>query len=66
MKTHPDGDEHNTGDQECPAGWCGTFNYPRPCEQAGCNGLVHADFGDENYDCDYWLYTKCDVCGEPE
>ena len=22
------------------------------------------DFGDENSDCDYWLYKKCDECGE--
>lgn len=29
---------------------------------------VHSDeiwehtIGDENYDCDYWLYEKCDRC----
>lgn len=58
---------HRVGDAKCDEGWCGN-SYPRPHEgcEAGPNGLVHADFGDENGDGDYWLYTKCDGCGEAE
>jgi hypothetical protein len=58
------GNEHRIGDPDCDAGWCGR-NYPKPCDREGCGGLVHANFGDENYD-GYWLYTKCDRCGESE
>jgi hypothetical protein len=50
--------EHRIGDATCTAGWCGS-DYPRPCS---CGGLVHADFGDEDRDGDYWLYTACDRC----
>jgi hypothetical protein len=57
------GDEHIVGAPKCLACWA---DYPKACEQEGCTGLVHASFGDENADCEYWLYTKCDVCGEPE
>ena len=59
--------EHATGDRWCRAGWCagGSNAWPRSCERAGCIGLVHANFGDEGWD-DYWLETRCDVCGEPE
>jgi hypothetical protein len=28
--------------------------------------LIHADFGDEDADSNYWLYTRCDKCDEPE
>jgi len=56
--------QHEIGDSDCCEGWCGGgFSYPRQCE---CGGLIHADFGDENSDCDYWLYTKCDKCGKSE
>ncbi len=55
-----DGYAHIIGDKKCGECWSG---YPRECE---CGGLIHASFGDENYDCDYWLYTKCDKCGESE
>lgn len=59
--------EHRVGDRDCQVGWCGgAQNYPQPCENEGCPGLVHAEFGDEDADCNYWLYTKCDVCGEIE
>lgn len=58
--------EHGIGDSNCETGWCDTDYYPTPCEQDGCSGLVHADFGDENVNGDHWLYTKCDRCGEPE
>lgn len=57
-----EGQEHTIGDKTCNIGWCG-HGYPKPCQ---CGGLIHADFGDENYDCDYWLWTKCDRCGKPE
>lgn len=57
---------HTVGDAECTVGWCGGISgYPENCEfTEGCNGLVHAEFGDENGDGDYWLYYKCDQCGE--
>ncbi len=53
-----DGSEHEIGDKECGVCWSG---YPKPCK---CGGLIHAEFGDENYDGDYWLYYKCDLCGD--
>lgn len=52
--------EHDAGDTDCEACWP---RYPKPCE---CGGLVHAEFGDEDKNCNYWLYTKCDRCGDPE
>jgi hypothetical protein len=52
---------HEVGNKDCDAGWCGSSGYPRPCK---CGGLIHADFGDEDSDCNYWLYLKCDKCGE--
>ncbi len=58
--------QHPVGDRKCQEGWCsGLSGYPKPCERCGA-GLVHADFGDESTDGDYWLYTKCDICGEEE
>ena len=51
---------HEVGDRKCGEGWCGR-DYPRPCV---CGGLIHADFGDEDRDCNYWLYLKCDRCGD--
>lgn len=51
------GFEHEIGDTDCKECWSG---YPKPCR---CGGLIHATFGDENYDMDYWLYYKCDKCG---
>lgn len=59
------GDQHLIGAPGCEAGWCGG-DYPRNCGGENCQGLIHANFGDESYDGDYWLYTKCDVCGEAE
>lgn len=58
------GDQHRVGDEECDIGWCDTTNWPVPCGRPGCDGLVHASFGDEDWDLNYWLYTRCDVCGE--
>jgi hypothetical protein len=52
---------HRIGDKNCEEGLCGVRDdYPMACE---CGGLIHADFGDENCDGDYWLYIKCDKCG---
>lgn len=53
-----DGVEHTIGDIDCPAYWSG---YPKSCI---CGGLVHAEFGDENWDCDHWLYYSRDKCQE--
>ena len=50
-------DDHQRGDQQCARCWPG---YPQPC---ACGGQVHASFGDENADMDYWLYYACDRCG---
>ena len=52
-------DDHIVGDKYCQVEWCGCQGFPRECE---CGGLIHAAFGDENSDCDYWLYKKCDKC----
>lgn len=52
--------QHEVGNEECCEGWCGG-GYPLHCK---CGGLIHADFGDEDYDCNYWLYKKCDKCGD--
>ena len=58
------GYKHLIGNRGCSAGWCdGGSNYPITCD---CGGLIHANFGDEDSDCNYWLYTKCDRCGESE
>lgn len=62
-------ERHAVGDRGCEEGWCsgGLGSYPKLCDSTdGCPGLVHAAFGDENADGDYWLFTKCDVCGESE
>lgn len=58
--------EHEVGNVFCKEGWCDSMNFPTIHEkhEGGCKGLVHADFGDENGDGDYWIYTLCDKCGE--
>lgn len=59
-----DGKPHYIADTDCEVGWCdGGRSYPKPCE---CGGLIHAEFGDENYEGDYYLVTQCDRCGKPE
>ena len=45
------------GVAECDNCWDG---WPKRCS---CGGWVHAVFGDENYDGDYWLEKWCDKCG---
>lgn len=52
--------EHKAGDKECSMGWCNVVGWPKECQ---CGGLIHAEFGDEDMDCNYFLYTKCDKCG---
>jgi hypothetical protein len=53
---------HRIGNAKCQEGWCdGGAGWPKACK---CGGLIHADFGDENSDCDYWLHQKCDRCGD--
>ncbi len=57
------GEPHIVGDTDCDAGWCGMYDYPKPCPN--CGGLIHADFGEE-YGPDneyYYVLTKCDKCG---
>lgn len=54
--------QHEIGNQDCPVSWCGGFEA-FPYVHEDCGGLVHADFGDEDED-SYWLYRKCDKCGE--
>ena len=49
--------DHVENDEHCDGCWSG---YPRKCE---CGGLIHAEFGDENYDMDYYLIYYCDKCG---
>ena len=54
------GNPHIVGDESCTVGWCdGGRTYPARCD---CGGLIHADFGDESSDGDFWLYLKCDRC----
>lgn len=54
--------EHEIGNAKCDEGWCAHGNeYPKPCK---CGGLIHADYGDEDSDEGYWLYEKCDKCGD--
>jgi len=48
---------------ECVQCWKG---YPRPCAKC-VGGHVHGAWGDEDAATgNYWLYTKCDTCGEAE
>jgi len=53
--------EHLVGDKNCKEGWCGGGHYPVKCK---CGGLIHAEFGDEDTDCNYWLNLACDKCGD--
>jgi hypothetical protein len=53
-------DQHVIGNKFCTEGWCGS-TYPIPCQ---CGGLIHADFGDEDREGNYWLILRCDRCGE--
>jgi hypothetical protein len=55
-----DGNQHKVGNKECTEGWCGSKGLPAKCS---CGGLIHAEFGDEDADGDYWLMKMCDKCG---
>jgi len=53
--------DHVIGDPDCTECW----TTPAPsheCDQSGC--LEHTQFGDENADCEYWLYRMGDLCKE--
>lgn len=50
------GYDHQKNNPECPACWRG---FPVPCE---CGGLIHAEFGDENANGDYYLIYRCSKC----
>lgn len=49
--------DHVIGDPACSECW----TSPIPCT---CGGLIHDEFGDENYNGDYWTWRKCDQCGD--
>ena len=49
---------HEKGDSDCPGCWQG---YPVRC--GNCGELVHAEFGDEDWDCNYYLNYECENCG---
>lgn len=51
-------DDHERGNKDCPRCW---YEEASPCV---CGGLIHSEFGDEDIDCNYWLYYKCDRCGD--
>lgn len=63
FKFGEDDSPHEIGKSDCDECWNG---YPKRCEDRDCSGLIHASFGDENGDGDYWLYKECDVCGGSE
>ena len=49
---------HKIGDPECSE--C----FLHGSSECACGGRIHHEYGDENYDGDYWTYDKCDKCGE--
>ena len=57
--SHEGEENHGIGDERCDECW--PRYYPRQC---ACGGLIHAEFGDEDYEGDYWVYRKCDQCGD--
>ena len=60
---------HRIGDAKCDEGWCGAGDdWPRPCEQHNCTGLLHTNFGDYDYDGPnaFWLDVRCYKCGTSE
>ncbi len=52
-------DSNHADEGECSACWSG---FPCPCK---CGGMIHAEFGDENYDGDFWLERICTNCDNP-
>ncbi len=60
------GGKHKRGDVNCQTCCC---SGPEPCEQDGCDGLMHQDVVDEiEYGDDWsWVHNrKCDKCGHQE
>ena len=54
--------EHEVGNKNCREGWREkSSGFPKQCF---CGGLIHADFGDEDQNCNYLLHKKCDKCGD--
>ncbi len=53
-------DPHTRG-LSCDECWQG---FPKPCTTSDCKGFLHASFGGEFSDGEYWLNTRCDTCGE--
>ena len=49
--------KHKIINDICDECWSG---YPQEC---ACGGMIHAEFGDENRNGDYWLEKECDRCG---
>lgn len=52
--------DHVAGDPNCEACWDG---WPRSCGEEGCDGLIHANFGDyvgrgDSYG--FYLAKECD------
>lgn len=53
-----DSDEpHEVGNENCTACW-------KDADVCECGGIMHNEFGDEDSNDDYWLYTRCDKCGK--
>ena len=57
-----DQQDHFVGDEDCDSCWH-TPKKCKWCDDPENPGLVHTQFGDENYHGDYWLYYECDKCG---
>jgi hypothetical protein len=45
---------------------CWSSDWPKKCSDPECKGYVHTEFGEENYDGDYWLNYCCDQCGSTD
>jgi len=56
-----DHNQHVKGDESCSGCW-DTPEHHGKDEECGGKGLVHTEFGDEDMDCNYWLYERCDIC----
>ena len=65
MFTMYEGFDHEEGDKKCKSCWDTYWENGLPsCADSDCSGLIHNEFGDENWDGDYWLYYRCDKCAD--